>query len=63
MVKGRPSGRWIKKRDTYDWRKHQIAEKATDGYRCWCLNVLAAYADKCGRPYDEHERDARVLCR
>ena len=55
--------RWIKKRDTYDWRKHQIAEKATDGCRCWCLNVLAAYADKCGIPYDAHERDARVLCR
>ena len=27
----------------------------------WCLNVLAAYAKKCGIPYDELESDALAL--
>lgn len=58
LVEGRPAGRWVDKRDLYDWWKRQIQEKATVGHRYWCLNVLAAYADKCGVPYDELEADA-----
>lgn len=58
LVEGRPAGRWVNKRDLYDWWKRQIEDKATDGHRYWCLNVLAAYADKCGISYDELERDA-----
>ena len=58
LVEGCPPGRWVNKRDLYEWWKRQIKESATDGHRYWCLNVLAAYADKCGIPYDELERDA-----
>lgn len=58
VVQRRPTGRWTCKRDLYEWWKKQISEKATDGQRYWCLNVLAAYADKCGVPYDELEKDA-----
>lgn len=58
LVEGRPAGRWVDKRDLYDWWKRQIGEKATVGHRYWCLNVLAAYADKCGVPYNDLEADA-----
>ena len=61
LVEGRAPGRWRDKRDLYDWWRRQVEEKATDGHRYWCLNVLAAYADKCGVPYDELERDALAL--
>lgn len=61
LVEGRPPGRWVDKRDLYEWWKRQIKEKAMDEHRYWCLNVLAAYADKCGVPYDELESDALAL--
>ena len=54
-------GRWEDKRDLYEWWRRQVEEKATDGHRYWCLNVLAAYADKCGVPYEELEADALAL--
>lgn len=61
IVEGAPAGRWVCKRDLYDWWLGQIEAKATDHHRYWCLNALAAYADKCGVPYDELERDALAL--
>lgn len=61
VLEGAPPGRWVCKRDLYDWWLGQIKAKATDHHRYWCLNALAAYADKCGVPYDELERDALAL--
>lgn len=61
VVEGAPAGRWAAKRDLYDWWKRQIIAGAKDEHRYWCLNVLAAYADKCEVPYDELERDALDL--
>lgn len=61
IVEGEAPGRWTCKRDLYDWWKGQIETKATDHHRYWCLNVLAAYAKKCGISYDELEADALAL--
>ena len=38
----------------------EVETKATDHHRYWCLNVLAAYAKKCGIPYEELEADAHA---
>ena len=61
IVEEQPPGRWTNKRALYDWWLRQIAEGASDHHRYWCLNVLAAYADKCGVPYEELEEDALAL--
>ena len=61
ILEGAPPGRWVCNRDLYGWWLGQIEAKATDHHRYWCLNALAAYADKCGVPYDELERDALAL--
>lgn len=59
IVEGKAPGRWTCKRDLYDWWLGEVKTKATDHHRYWCLNVLAAYAKKCGIPYEELEADAR----
>ena len=61
IIDGKPAGRWTNKRALYDWWLRQIKEKATDHHRYWCLNVLAAYAKKCGVSYEELEADALAL--
>lgn len=61
IVEGKAPGRWTCKRDLYDWWRGEVETKATDHHRYWCLNVLAAYANKCGIPYDELEADAIAL--
>lgn len=61
IVEGAPKGRWTCKRDLYEWWMGQVRANATDHHRYWCLNALAAYADKCGVPYDELEADALSL--
>lgn len=62
IVEGKTmNGRWTCNRALYDWWLDQIKEKASDKHRYWCLNVLAAYATKCGVPYEELERDALDL--
>lgn len=61
IVEGKAPGRWTCKRDLYDWWLGEVETKATDHHRYWCLNVLAAYARKCGIPYDELEADALAL--
>lgn len=55
------SGRWVNNRKMYDWWLGKIKDGATDKHRYWCLNALAAYADKCGVPYEELEEDALSL--
>lgn len=61
IVEGKATGRWTCKRDLYDWWLGEVKTKATDHHRYWCLNVLAAYAKKCGIPYEELEADALAL--
>ena len=61
IVEGKAPGRWTCKRDLYDWWRGEVETKATDHHRYWCLNVLAAYAKKCGIPYEELEADALAL--
>ncbi len=61
IVEGKAPGRWTCKRDLYDWWRGEVETKATDHHRYWCLNVLAAYAKKCGIPYEELETDALAL--
>lgn len=62
IVEGRKAnGRWTNNRALYDWWLKRIEDEATDHHRYWCLNALASYADKCGVPYDELERDALAL--
>ena len=61
IVEGKAPGRWTCKRDLYDWWRGEVETKATDHHRYWCLNVLAAYAKKCGIPYEDLEADALAL--
>lgn len=61
IVEGKAPGRWTCKRDLYDWWLGEVKTKATDHHRYWCLNVLAAYAQKCGISYEELEADALSL--
>lgn len=61
IVEGKEPGRWTCKRDLYDWWHGQVETKATDHHRYWCLNVLAAYAKKCGIGYEGLEADALAL--
>ena len=58
IVNGEAVGRWVCKRDLYEWWKRQIVAGAEDGHRYWCIQTLAAYAIKSAIPYDELARDA-----
>lgn len=63
IVEKRAKGRWIVKRDLYDWwiRKIQTDEKLSVGHRYFCIAVLASYAVKCGIEEDELRKDAYAL--
>lgn len=48
VVKGEPAGRWVVKRDLYDWWKKQLESSAVViGHRYWCCFCLCIYANKC----------------
>ena len=61
IVQGVPRETWRCKRDLYDWWKRKIAAGAKLHHRYWCVFALAAYAKKCGIPYEELEADALAL--
>lgn len=61
IVDGEEPGRWVNSPALYEWWIGQIRAHATDHHRYWCLNVLAAYAQKCGVPYERLEEDALSL--
>lgn len=63
IVEKRAKGRWIVKRDLYDWwiRKIQTDEKLSVGHRYFCIAVLASYAVKCGIEEDDLRKDAYAL--
>lgn len=56
-----PKGRWVCKRDLYDWWKRKIYESAEEGHRYWCVMTLATYAKKCNIPLEELEKDAMQM--
>lgn len=61
IIDGEKPGRWVNSPALYEWWIGQIRAHATDHHRYWCLNVLAAYAQKCGVPYERLEEDALSL--
>ena len=61
IVDGEKPGRWVNSQALYEWWIGQIRAHATDHHRYWCLNVLAAYAQKCGVSYERLEEDALSL--
>lgn len=56
-----PTGRWICKRDLYDWWKRQITEFASYGHRYFAIMCLAIYGIKSGISQEEVEKDAMDL--
>lgn len=61
VVKSEPKGRWVCKRDLYDWWKRRIEAEAVVGHRYYCLMILAIYAVKCDITQEELERDCFAL--
>lgn len=58
VVNKEPSGRWIVKRDLYEWWKRKIKESASYGHRYFAIMALAIYGVKCNIPKEEIEADA-----
>lgn len=61
VLQGVPSGRWICKRDLYEWWLRQIKESASYGHRYFAVMCLAIYGVKSNIPQDEVEADAMTL--
>ena len=61
VLQGAPSGRWICKRDLYEWWLRQIKESASYGHRYFAVMCLAIYGVKSNIPQDEVEADAMTL--
>lgn len=58
VVRKEPRGRWVNKRDLYDWWLRKMHMGATVGHRYFCLQMLSIFAIKCDIPYEELEADA-----
>ena len=61
IVKRKPKGTWICKRDLYEWWKKRMFQEAKTGHRYYCLMMLAVYARKSGIEQEELENDAFTL--
>lgn len=61
VIEGQEKGRWECSRSVYDWWLGKIRAEASIHHRYWCVQSLAAYADKAGVPYEELEEDAFSL--
>lgn len=61
VVDGAEPGRWVVKRDLYEWWKLKIREGAAYGHRYFCLMMLAIYGAKCDVPEEDVRRDALAL--
>lgn len=63
IVEGKKKGRWIVKRDLYDWWKKKIVndKDLSVGHRYFCICVLSAFAVKCGIAEEELRKDAHDL--
>ena len=61
VVRGEQRGRWIVKRDLYDWWLRKIETEIYVGHRFYGIMMLAIYAVKCGIDEDELRHDADRL--
>lgn len=61
VVRGERRGRWVVKRDLYDWWLRRIETEIHVGHRFYGIMTLAIYAVKCGIDEDELRRDAYRL--
>lgn len=61
IVQKEPKGRWVCKRDLYDWWKRKIKAEAKVGHRYYCMMILAIYAVKCEISQEELEKDCFEL--
>ena len=61
VVQHQPKGRWICKRDLYEWWKRRIREEAVVGHRYYCMMILCIYAIKCNIDREELENDCFEL--
>ena len=55
------SGRWICKKDLYNWWLEQIKQKAVVDGRYYAILALAAYGSKCNVPIKQVKKDALEL--
>ena len=61
IVRGEPKGRWVVKRDLYDWWLRRIRTEIKVGHRFYAIMTLAIYAKKCNIDEDELREDAYSL--
>ena len=61
VVRGEKPGTWTNSRALYDWWLRTADEKAVYHGRYFAVMALAAFATKCGIPYEELEADAYAL--
>lgn len=61
IVQRQPKGRWVCKRDLYDWWKRRIEAEAVVGHRYYCMMILSIYAVKCNISQEELEKDCFEL--
>ena len=61
IVNGEPKGRWVVKRDLYDWWLRRIRTEIKVGHRFYAIMTLAIYAKKCNIDEDELREDAYSL--
>ncbi len=58
VVKDLPKGRWVVKRDLYDWWHNKIKKEIKVGHRYFAIMTLAIYAKKCNINEEELYEDA-----
>lgn len=61
IVQGEKRGRWVVKRDLYDWWLRRIRTEITVGHRFFGIMTLAVYAKKCNITEEELRQDAFSL--
>lgn len=61
VIEGKPRGRWIVKRDLYDWWLRRLRTEIKVGHRFYAIMTLAIYAIKCGVSEEELRKDAYSL--
>lgn len=61
VVRKERRGRWVVKRDLYDWWLSRIGDEIKVGHRFYGVMTLAIYARKCGIDEDELRKDAYSL--
>lgn len=61
VIEGQPKGRWVVKRDLYDWWLRRLRTEIKVGHRFYAIMTLAIYAIKCGIPEEELREDAYSL--